>query len=62
MWFLPSVSEGVGLQITYLSERLAALRAVVLLNSIVGLLMMPKAISASKSLWALVTRLQTLHC
>ena len=48
-------------QTSFLTKRFAALRAVVLLNSVMGLLMVPKATTAGKSLWALVTRLQILH-
>ena len=55
--FLLSVNEDVGLQFASLTKRFVALRAVVLLNSVMGLLMVPKATTAGKSLWALVTRL-----
>ena len=60
MRFLLSVNEDVGLQFASLTKRFVALRAVVLLNSVMGLLMVPKATTAGKSLWALVSGHTTL--
>ena len=59
--FLHSVKKGVGLQVMFSIEWLRALRTTVLLGSIVGLLMIPKATTVCKRLRTLVTRLQIFH-
>ena len=61
VWFLPSVNEEVGLQMSILIEWLVALRTVILLDSVVCLLMIPKAFSVCKSLWTSVTWFQIFH-
>ena len=61
VWFLPSVNERVGLQDTSPTERFFALGALVIFASNVGLFMSPKATTACKILWTLVTRFEKIH-
>ena len=56
VWFLSSVNEGVGLQMTIKAKRLVALRTVVLLVS-VGFPVVVKAAFICKVLGTQVTRI-----
>ena len=59
--FLPSMDEGVGLQITFLTKWLVALLAIVFLDFKVNLLVTGKAATLCKCLWTHITRNLFFH-
>ena len=61
MWFLPSVNEGVGLQIASFHKWFVALRTSDPFGSTVGLLMIRKATFICKGLGTHITRILIRH-